>query len=498
MQERSRDGLAALLVLGLVLPFLGRPVHVDEANFLRLAAGARADPWRPHAISINWQGVEQPALEVLSNPPGIAWWLAVLPADAPAWLLHAWMLPWLALALWGIHRLGNAVSGQGRGLLLLLGTSPIVVLSAQSLTPDLPLLACTVAGIAGFLTSARPARWAFLVGCASLFRYSGICLVPLLLLAGWQRHRWKPALASALPLLLLLAHDAAAYGELHLFSMVGFQSVADTPGELWRKAVASAAMLGGAGLLPFLARGRPAAIGAAIGALAGGGAAVASGHQGIGMAATVLATAAGGATLSSIRWRDSMERWLACWALGGLLFLLALRFVAARYWIPFLPAYGLFLLRLDPSPKRLGVAVAAASLLGLGMSWDMAAMARGHAQVAGQVAAFGTGAFSGHWGWQHHLEAAGWKALDEGNRPTGLYAVSQATWPQEPAPGGCLDSLGRWELEDTFWGPRVHTATGAANYHANLVSHSPPVETYSPWSLSNEPYDVIELFGPCP
>ena len=172
---RERDVLPLLaaigLVLLLVLPFVDKPVHVDDANFLRLAEGAARDPWRPHNVTINWLWTTQRAFDVLSNPPGIAWWLAPL-NGSPTWVKHLWMLPWLALALWGCHRLGTVFADDGLSALLVLGTSPVVVLSAQSLTPDLPLFACVTAGVAGFLSSPRRAWvWALLAGSAALFRY---------------------------------------------------------------------------------------------------------------------------------------------------------------------------------------------------------------------------------------------------------------------------------------------------------------------------------------
>ena len=70
-----RAWLPYLVVFGCLLPFLGKPVHIDDANFLRLAEGAQEDFWRPHDVLINWQGETERAFDVLSNPPGIAWWL---------------------------------------------------------------------------------------------------------------------------------------------------------------------------------------------------------------------------------------------------------------------------------------------------------------------------------------------------------------------------------------------------------------------------------------
>lgn len=493
-----RDVLASLaLVLGLVLPFVGKPVHIDDANFLALAQGAALDPWRPHAVTLNWQGTTQRAFDVLSNPPGIAWWLAPW-REAPIAVMHLSMLPWLGLALWGAWRLGRALAGDGLAGLLLLGTAPIALLAAQALTPDLPLYACALAGMGGFLSGGRRA-WAFalLAGCAALFRYSGVCLLPLLLLAGWQRGQLRAALAGFVPFAALCAHDLHAYGAVHFLAMGQFQSVANTPWELFRKGAAALAMLGGVGLLPALVARREAAIGGAIGLAVGLGAALGSGQQGVALGATVVFCAAGGLALGTLRSNTPEDRLLAAWTLGGLAFLLTLRFAAARYWLPFLPGPALAALRLGVGRSRLAIAIALQALVALGVSIDDQALARAQARAAQQVSALGSGTFAGHWGWQYAMEAAGWRALEEGAVPEGLFAVDWIAWPQEPSERACLVPVLTLAMPDSFPGPRVHTAEGGANLHAFLVAGSPPTETYAPWSLSNEPYDRVTLYRPC-
>ncbi|MCB9765879.1 MAG: hypothetical protein H6739_39260 [Alphaproteobacteria bacterium] len=494
---RLRPLVSALLCFGLVLPFVGKPVHVDDANFLVLAEGAAADPWRPHAVTINWQGTTERAFDVLSNPPGVAWWLAPV-VDAPVAWQHLWMLPWLALALFGAWRLGRAFAGDGVAGLLVLGTAPVVALAAQSLTPDLPLLACALAGVGGFLTSPKRAwAWALVAGAAALFRYSGVCLIPLLLFAGWQRGRLRAAALSAAPLAALLLHDLAAYGEVHLLAMTGFQSVSNTPREVLRKGIAALAMLGGVGVLPLLAPGRRGALGALAGAALGLVGAWISGHDGAQAAATVAFTAAGGAAFGSLRLSRPEDRLLAAWTVGGFMFLLTLRFTAARYWLPFLAGPALAALRAGVGPRRLAAAIAVNALVALGVSFDDLEMARGWQRVAAEVSARGSGQFAGHWGWQRAMEAAGWRALEEGEVPTGLFAVAWAPWPQEPGAAACLVPVDQWVIEDRFFGPRVHTAAGAANVHAFVVAGLPPTETYAPWTLSDEPYDRVSLYRPC-
>jgi len=500
--------LTWLLSLGLVLPFVDKPVHIDDANFLVLARGAAADPWRPHAIDINWQGTTERAFDVLSNPPGIGWWLAPV-HDASVMIQHLWMLPWLLLAGWGCLALGRALSAtdadrSGISAAALLMSAPIVALAAQALTPDLPLFACAVAGIGGFLGARRFGwAWALLAGSAALFRYSGLCLVPLLIYAGLQRspRRALEGAAAAIPFGLLALHDLHAYGQVHFIAMTGFQGVSNTGLETFRKGAAALAMLGGVGLLPVLTARRAGVPGAIAGALVGLGAALLSAQSMAAAIPTVVFCAAGGAAFSTLRARQSADRLLVAWAVGGLVFLLGLRFMAARYWLPFLPALVLAALRLprgEASSRRVIGAVALNALVTLGVSVDDRAFARAQRAAAMTIAqTLEPGRFAGHWGWQHYLEQAGWTAIEDEGAPGALLVSSAAAWPQDPDPKACLTEVQRFELADAWWGPRVHTAAGGANLHAFLVAGDPPVETYAPWTLADDPYDVITVERAC-
>lgn len=502
--------LPLLLLTGLALLSIDKPVHLDDTNFLALARGAAADPWRPHAIHINWQGRSEPAFDVLSNPPGVAWWLAPV-LGAPVWALRLWMLPWLLPAVWGATALGQRLAGRGRAAALLVVGAPIAVWATAALTPDLPLLAVTLAGFAGLICSARPlaARWpwALLVGAAALFRYSGLALIPVVALWPWLQGERRAALklgaVAALPAAGLFAHDLLAYGDSHLLAMVGFQSVSGTPRDLFRKGAALVAMLGGAGVLPILAAASPrrAGLGAAAGLGLGLAAVWVSAQQGGAALGTLLACSAGGASLGgALKGRDPIDRFLVSWAALGLVFLLSLRFAATRYWLPFLPPLVLLPLR-RAGPGLVRAAVAATLLLAALLARDDRRLALAQQALAARVleAAGGeTGLFAGHWGWQFHLEAAGWAALEEDSLvpPGALLAVSEAAWPQEPAPG-CLEKQRAWEIREEGAGPRVLTAEGAANLHAFLLSGRPPVESYAPWGFGGDPLDRASLWRGC-
>lgn len=503
----GRAWLAAALCLGLVLPFLAKPVHLDDANFLVLARGAALDPWRPHALEINWQGTTERAFDVLSNPPGIGWWLAPV-YDQPVWVQHLWMLPWLGPLLLAAWSLGQRVARRGPEAMVLIGAAPATTLAACSLMPDLPLLSLSLSGMAVAL-----AGWsrfgALVVGLGALFRFSALALVPVVALAAALAQppgrRWMIAVQCAilalLPSVALALHDLDAYGEVHLLAMVGFQSVSNDGDSVLHKAGAAVAMLGGALALPTLggrrARLRGALVGAGFGLAVGRWAAQGGGP----LLWTVLCVAAGGAVLEAARrgmqgLPRAPARALGLWLLVGLGFLLSLRFVAARYWLPFFAPAVLLPLKNAP-PGRLRVALLLAPALSLLLAVDDARLAWAQRHLAQWAADLRPQdrpvRFAGHWGWQHHLEGLGLRPLeDDAPLPIGAVLLrSTVAWPQSPGPA-CWRVLGTSALLPTPWMPRVHTAEGRANVHATFIAGEPPLPSFAPWGFGSDPYDVAE------
>lgn len=507
-------GVTAVLA-GLSLPFVGKPVHLDDANFLRLAEGARADWWRPHALSINWQGTLEPAFAVLSNPPGIGWWLAPVALASP-WVQHLWMMAWLPVAAWGAWALGERFAGRGGAAALLLLSGPLGLLATQSLMPDLPLFACVLAGLGGVVQrgGALTRRWPFalLLGLAACFRYSGVAVLPLVVLYALLQENRRAAVvlgaAAGLPLALLFAHDLHAYGQVHLLAMVGFQG-AEGGGarDLARKALASLGYLGAAGALPLLGGWRGRAMGGAIGVGLGLMAAILSAQAGGALGVTLLACGLGGATIGACLDATSLSAesarrdalWLAAWLGLGLLFLLRLRFAAGRYWLPFL-APAVLLPLAHASQRQVLVAGVVTASLGVAVAVSDAELAHAQRDLAAWVleqAEGETGLIAGHWGFQHHLERAGWAPLEDDSAvpPGGLLARSAVSWPQEAAgcvaPQGSATAAARWPL-------RIHTVEGGANLHAFVISGAPPVEVYAPWALGGtDPLDTVVLLRGC-
>ena len=497
MIKSFRAWLPYFVVFGCLLPFLGKPVHIDDANFLRLAEGAQLDFWRPHNVAINWQGETERAFDVLSNPPGMAWILAPVTAK-PIWFLHLWMWPWMLLALWGMGRLGRELVGHREAAILVLGLSPMTLLAAQGLTPDLPLLACTTAGLGGFLSHRKTAwLYALLAGCAVWFRYSGVCVIPLVILAGLLNRKLISSLFCCLPLVALLLHDWHAYGEIHVLAMREFQAVSNAPKEVFLKAGALLAMLGGMGVMPTLTWSKRGFWALGIGGALGLGASYVAGASSGMMAASVLFCGAGALSFSRLGFSSRADLLVTSWAIGGAVFLLGLRFAATRYWLLFLPAFVLAALRYRPSRLRVAVSVSLSAVLGLSLSVDDMAFAESQRSAAQRISAVGTGSFSGHWGFQHYLEKSGWTPLEEGSEPLSIHAVFLEGWPQEASNEACLEEVQRIAMEDRWWGPRTHSYGARINMHANWISGEPPRQSLLPWGFSNEPYSRVVVYESC-
>lgn len=487
----TRDRIAGIIAfcVAIQLPGIGRAPHYDEPNFLTLARGALADPWRPHDVTINWQGTTERAFDVLSNPPGIAWWLAPW-LHGPIWCLRLAMLPWLALAAFGAWRLGERFLGDGKKGALVLLLSPIAIVMATALTPDAPLFALTLAGVGGYIHASdrdRPTgRWALLAGMAILFRYSGVCIAPLLGLYALLRARSPvSALLAWLPGAFLALHDVSAYGHIHMLAMGSFQSVSNTPTDVYHKCIASLAMLGGAVILPMYRWRWGALAGAAAGATAG------AAWGGVGAAFGALGGAAlGGAIVDGPAREDGW--FLRAWALGGLAFLLTLRFTATRYWLPFFPGIALAL------PVN-GPMVVAGAILGVALAADDAVSANAQERLADGLTFILADVqaserdVTGHWGWQYAMEKRGWKELDVGSHPAdgALVAIATEAWPQ-PVAANCATVLWQAEAKPPYpWLPRGYSHSGGANLHANWIA--PRTRTIAPWTFASDPYEKIKV-----
>jgi len=220
--------LLALTATGIALFALIKPVHIDDTVVLHVAANILRDPLRPFAGEFFWLEEPQPLAKVTTNPPLVSYWLApwIALAGYREWVLHLSFAPFVALLMWGMHRLATRWLGAewawwAVGWLML---SP-AVLPGMNLMRDVPALALLVGGLACWVEGVerRGARWlaagALLVGLAGLAKYTALIGVLLVALYTLQRRAYGALGWLTLALVPIAGWSALnlwADGEVHL------------------------------------------------------------------------------------------------------------------------------------------------------------------------------------------------------------------------------------------------------------------------------------------
>jgi hypothetical protein len=220
--------LLALTATGIGLFALIKPVHIDDTVVLHVAENILRDPLRPFAGEFFWLETPQPLAKVTTNPPLVSYWLApwIALTGYREWVLHVSFAPFIALLMWGMHRLatrwlGAAWAWWAVGWLMF---SP-AVLPGMNLMRDVPALALFVGGLACWVEGLerQQARWliagALLGGLAGLAKYTALIWLPLVALYTVQRRAYGALgwlLLALLPIAGWSALNLWADGEVHL------------------------------------------------------------------------------------------------------------------------------------------------------------------------------------------------------------------------------------------------------------------------------------------
>lgn len=218
--------LLAFLVPTLVLlPFATKAFHIDDTFFLRTAEQILREPLDFYGFQINWYGRTQPASEIIKNPPGTAYFLALLAAilgweEIP---LHAAMAVCTGLFSLGAYLLAARFCNQPLLAALLATLTPAVLVSGNTVMSDIPMTLFYVWALYFWVKGIDEQRhsflWAAAVAIALSFfnKYFGITALGLALLYGALIRRragtWLlPLLLPLLCLVLYGLYTQALYG----------------------------------------------------------------------------------------------------------------------------------------------------------------------------------------------------------------------------------------------------------------------------------------------
>src|SRR5712692_3806997 len=449
-QSRAALAIIALALLAW-LPFLNQAFTVDDTNFLALAAHARPHLLGLYDFHINWLGEEQRAFDILANPPLVPWYLALVSTVARGreWVFHLSFWPFMILMLAGAYRLGRRFAPEQSPLWTMVWTvvAPGLMVSAHNVMPDLPLLGCYVLGTALTIDAFDQDKvglaigGGFFAGLSALCRYSGMTVIPLLVLYAWlNRVRLHTAAlaiaAAAAPITAWSVASYQIYGRVHWIAMAGFEIQKQTHGNQVGKMIYQLTCLGLViGLAPLLALmfSREPRKSLWVGTVVGVAGAPALGlwphsHRVLPVqAGPWLALGLAGAGLIGLlvirgivplrkvwdrRYPEADTFFLVCWIVGILLFNHWLRFVSVRYVLLALVPTVLLSQRAFPSHPRphngwwfaTVISLVIAILLSVS-DQQFAGLYRDYAATL--PAATQQRWFTGHWGLQYYFEETG-------------------------------------------------------------------------------------------
>lgn len=280
-----------MLVLGLVtaaclLPFVGRPLNIDDPMYVWAAEQIRAHPLDFYGFPVVWTDADLPMFVQMQNPPLASYYIALasLIGGFGEVALHvAFLLPALGLIL-GTYQLARQMCRWPALAALLTITTPVFVICANTITCDVLMACFWVWAIVLWDRGLRLSHWpsalgsALLIGAACMTKYPGVNLIPLLAVYSIARGvSWRWLLFLLVPLGIVWAFDLLThhlYGR-RLFSEAFLYAHAARAGRqtepLFNSFVAlcftGGCMLPALLLAPMLWRRRSLALGVVIGAI---------------------------------------------------------------------------------------------------------------------------------------------------------------------------------------------------------------------------------------
>ena len=80
MNNTKEISIIAGIVLLVLVPFIGKPFHVDDPFYIKMAQQIMIDPLRPYSFSINWSGETRDvwAEKEATFPPLIPYYIALV------------------------------------------------------------------------------------------------------------------------------------------------------------------------------------------------------------------------------------------------------------------------------------------------------------------------------------------------------------------------------------------------------------------------------------
>jgi len=179
--------LVLATLLGL-MPFLAKPFNIDDPLFIWVARQIAVHPFDPYGFKVNWYGAPMWMWQATENPPLSSYYLAVV-AAVLGWsevALHAAMLLPAVAVILGTWRLARQFCSHPLLVALITLFTPGFLVSSTTIMCDVMMLAFWVWAVVYWMegleqkSNLRLVVSGCLIALATLTKYYGLCLVPLL------------------------------------------------------------------------------------------------------------------------------------------------------------------------------------------------------------------------------------------------------------------------------------------------------------------------------
>ena len=461
--------IVTLACLLLLLPFLSKPLHIDDPMYVWAAENILAQPLDPYGFAVNWRSTLTPMADEMKNPPLVCYYLAgaIMLLGRSEQALHlAMILPAVGLLL-GTYQLAKELGS--RPLLASAATlaTPVFLLSATTIMCDVLMVCAYVWAVWFWVAGMKRDRMgllvvaSLLVAASTLSKYFGVTLFPLLIAYGLMLRRRPGAwlLPLLVPAAILIAYHLwtkSLYGQGLLMDAAGYATKHRWAGggKMLASVLTGLAFTGGCcAAVAFLA-----AVSAPRTTVIVAGTAL--------VATATLLLAFDPVVDHSVRYAGSIRWWfivqlsfwsacgvamiamlihhtwqerspehvlLALWVLGTFCFAVFVNWnVAGRSILPMAPAAAILAARMwtrrlqreeatprPVAPWRPWAALAPAAGLAVIVCAADASLARTQRDAAFQITdALGEQSdrnvyFTGHWGFQHYMEQQGARPIDQ-------------------------------------------------------------------------------------
>jgi Dolichyl-phosphate-mannose-protein mannosyltransferase len=466
--------LLAGLTLLCLLPFCGKPFHIDDTLFVSTARHIVEHPFDPYGFNIVWYGFSMPMAEVTKNPPLASYYGALIGSIA-GWSERNWhvgfLVPAVALIL-GTYRLASHFTRMPLMAAASALLTPVFMVSATGVMCDVMMLGFWVWAAVFWIEGFHPRKPSYLMTSAllmaatALTKYFGASLILLLLFYSLMRQRrlgswaWYFLLpVGALAGYHLATHQLYGRGLLWDAAIYAHSRPVNQQLPLLAESLIGLSFAGGCVLpalvlAPLLWSRKQMAIGVAVSSLAALSAAAGCVHlsthvtQWRWVAIQLAFFVAGGISLLALTvidaWnnRDADSSFLTAWMLGTYVFAVYINWTAnGRSILPVIPAAGILMARrLEATQKfaswvRLAVPLGTTAILALWIACadqGWADSAKKAADLIHQKTRTEPGAvwFAGHWGFQYYMQAYGAHSVDVSNFSSSFHAGDLVVLPK--------------------------------------------------------------------